>query len=528
MLRSINVKLFVYIGLATLVIFGTFAYLFINHQNKQHIADSFREVNIYSEIVSRATHFNMPRMNRPCIHRMMENIGNQQGIEDVRLFNKDGQIIFSTNKKEIGGYVDMVAESCFKCHASEKPLERLPIKERSRIYQSEDHRVLAMITPYYNKPECYNAACHIHPQGTRVLGVLDIGMSLEGMDAEEGYNRNIFILFTIVTLVCFSLILAFFLHRMITRPVRELVGATEKIAQGDLDLKIPVKRKDEVGQLAVAFNHMVKDLKTANEEIQSWSFELENKVLERSDKLRQAREQLLQSEKMASMGVLASSVAHEINNPLQGILTYIKLMLRIIGGDVVEIDEVRVTEFRNYLQLMASEIERCGGMVKNLLVFSKQSKLNIQEARVNNIIRNSLVLVENKIKLQDVQVELQLQEDIPSIYCDVKQIQQTMIALIINALEAMEKDGKLFITSKTIDNDLVMISIRDTGAGISEEHLKNIFDPFFTTKDSAKSTGLGLFVAYGIIKEHKGTIEVESEPGQGTAFHIKFPIKALV
>ena len=136
--------------------------------------------------------------------------------------------------------------------------------------------------------------------------------------------------------------------------------------------------------------------------------------------------------------------------------------------------------------------------------------------------------MENKIKLHDVEVELKLQKEIPAIYCDVKQIQQTLLAIIINAVEAMERGGKLCIQSQTIEGNQVRVSIADTGAGISEEHLKNIFDPFFTTKELAKSTGLGLFVAYGIINEHKGTIEVESELGHGTTFHIQFPVKSLV
>jgi signal transduction histidine kinase len=174
---------------------------------------------------------------------------------------------------------------------------------------------------------------------------------------------------------------------------------------------------------------------------------------------------------------------------------------------------------------MGNEIERCGDMVKNLLVFSKQTKLNIQEANINNIINNSLQLVDNKIKLQNISVMLNLQEDIPLIYCDIKQIQQTLIALIINSLEAMAGEGTLRIETRVLEDRQVEILIADTGQGISEKNLKKIFDPFFTTKESSKSTGLGLFVAYGIIKEHKGTIKVESKVGKGTTFHIKLPTK---
>lgn len=523
--KSINAKLFISIGLATVVIFGIFSVVFTRQQEEQHMSDSFREVNIFSELIVRATRFNMPINNRECIHRTMRIIGNQSGVEAVRLFNKSGKVIFSTTEGEVGKYVDRQAESCNKCHSSEKPLERLPSSDRHRIYEARGHRILAMVTPIHNEPTCYTGACHVHSKEIGVLGVLDIGMSLATADDEIRDSQLIFILFTVIAIICFVLILAFFLHRLVTNPVKQLVSGTKKVALGDLDVEIPVKTEDEIGQLAVSFNHMIKDLRKANGEIQSWNIELERKIEERTKKLTLARAKLIQSEKMASMGILASSVAHEINNPLQGILTYIKLMLKILSAD--EVEKKRLLDFKSYLQLMGDEIERCGDMVKNLLVFSKQTRLSIQEADVNHIVKSSLVLVDNKIRLQNIQVETDLQENLPHIYCDVKQIQQTLIALFINAVEAMPGGGRISAVTRIIGDEQVEVIIGDTGIGIAADKLKNIFDPFFTTKESSKSTGLGLFVAYGIIKEHKGTIEVQSEEGRGTHFHIKLPVSGF-
>lgn len=272
---------------------------------------------------------------------------------------------------------------------------------------------------------------------------------------------------------------------------------------------------------------MINDLQKARKKVQLLNIELEKKVAERTEKLRMAREQLLQSEKMASLGVLASSVAHEINNPLQGIITYIKLMIKIIKGN--KIDKERVKDFHKYLNLMGDETQRCGEIVNNLLVFSRQSKPDIKKADVNDIINNSILLLDNKIRIQNIDIILNLQENIPYIYCDFKQIQQTLIGLIINSIEAMQSSGKITITTETLngDNNKVVITIADTGTGISQENLKNIFDPFFSTKEDAKSTGLGLFVAYGIIKEHRGTIEVNSEVGKGTQFHITLPAEDI-
>ncbi len=522
MLKTISSKLLFAIGFVVLIIFGIFSYIFLSHQNHQLIAEVFRGASIFSDTVTRSTRYDMLMDDREGVHSMIENIGKQSGVEVVRIFNKEGKIMFSSNKQEMNSYVDKNAEACYICHEAERPLARLStVEERSRIFQGKNHRILAMITPIYNEPDCYNASCHAHKKEKRVLGVLDVGMSLVDVDDDLKRNRILFMVFTLIAIVCVSSILAIFVHRLVIKPVKQLVNATEKVATGNLNIELPEKTNDEIGHLTISFNHMMQDLKKANEEIQSWNIELEKKVEERTKKLRMTREQLIQSEKMASMGVLASSVAHEINNPLQGILTYILLMQRILRGE--EVDQKRLSEFREYLNLMGCEIERCGDMVKNLLVFSRQSKLDVRESDVNSIISNSLLLLDNKIKLQNIDVVLELQKTIPKIYCDIKQIQQTLIALIINSIEAMPQGGKIDIITQSLDHKNVKITIADTGEGISQENLKNIFDPFFTTKEAAKSTGLGLFVAYGIIQEHKGTIEVKSEVGKGTTFHITLP-----
>jgi two-component system NtrC family sensor kinase len=523
MLKTINSRLILSIGLITVLIFGIFSYMVINLQNKQLIAEVFRGTSTFSDTVTRSTRYDMLLANREGVHRMIENIGKQSGVEVVRIFNKEGKIMFSTKKREMNTYVDKNAEACYICHAAEQPLERLSTVERSRIFQAGDHRVLAMVTPIYNEPDCYTASCHAHSKDQRVLGVLDIGMSLVDVDNELTRNQLLSIVFTLIAILCISSILALFINRLVTKPVRDLVTATEKVAQGNLDIEVAAKTGDEISLLAVSFNHMVEDLKKANEKIQSWNIELEKKVEERTLKLRLAREQLIQSEKMASMGVLASSVAHEINNPLQGILTYIKLMLKIVSGK--EVESKRLGDFKSYLQLMGTEIERCGDMVKNLLVFSKQSKPVIGEADLNSIVKSCLRLLDNKIKLHNIEVDLTLPVQPPITYCDVKQIEQTLIALVINAIEAMPGGGKISITVRDIDKQEAEIMVADTGTGISKENLSHIFDPFFTTKEEARSTGLGLFVAYGIIKEHKGSIEVNSEVGKGTRFRIRLPIR---
>lgn len=528
MLKTINSKLIISIGFITVIIFGIFSYIFITHQDNQLIAEVSRGGGIFSDTVARSTRYNMLMTDREGVHRMIEDIGKQPGVEQVRVFNKKGKIMFSSNKTETIQYVDKNAEACYICHVgqTQNPRQHISFSERTHIIQGNDHRTLAVITPIYNEPDCYNASCHAHSREQGVLGVLDIRMSLKDTDNKLKRNRVILIILTLAAILCLSSISVLFIYKLVVKRLKQLIHAAKKVDMDNLDVFLPVKSKDEIGFIALFFNGIIHDLKVANNEIQAWNIGLEKKLKEHIEKLNKTREQLIQSEKMVSMGVLASSVAHEINNPLQGIFTYIKLMQKIISGKDEKIDQKKLANFNNYLQLMGNEIERCGDMVKNLLVFSKQSKLEIREANTNDIIKDCLKLLKNKIKIQNIEIDMKLQEDILNTYCDVKQIEQTLIALIINSIEALPGGGKITISTRSVNNQQVEISIADTGEGISKENLKHIFDPFFSTKEEAKSTGLGLFVAYGIIREHKGTIEVKSVVGKGTVFHIRLPVRA--
>ena len=524
MFRTISSKLIVSICIITALNIAIISYFYIKHHHDHLILEVLRGVNRVSDTIKRSTRYDMLLDHREDVHRMIEHIGKQDGIEVIRIFNKEGKIMFSTNKVEMNKYVDKDTEACYMCHNSEYPISQLSTTERSRIYYSNNHRVLAMITPINNEPDCYEAACHAHKKEQKILGVLDIGMSLVRIDTDIMKNRKLVIYFTLITILFISSILYFYATKIIVSPVKQLVLGTKRVARGDLSVQIPVKTLDEIGDLAVSFNHMIYDLKKAREEIHQWKNELEKKVEERTEKLRLTKEQLLHSEKMASLGVLASSVAHEINNPLQGILTYIKLMIRIIGGKNFNID--RISEFNNYLYLMSDEIKRCGNIVNNLLVFSRHSKAEIQEANINDIILTTLILLDNKIRHENIDVLLNLDKNFHKIHCDSSQIQQTLVALIINAIESMMGGGEIIISTENLNNENVKIILEDTGIGISEENISKIFDPFFSTKESEKSTGLGLSVAYGIIKEHNGTIDVASKVGEGTRFTIVLPCRS--
>ncbi len=239
--------------------------------------------------------------------------------------------------------------------------------------------------------------------------------------------------------------------------------------------------------------------------------------------LMEAQEQLVRTEKLASLGKLAASIAHEINNPLAAVLTYIRLMMKLV--DKSRFKPERLEDISRYLTTMESEIARCGEIVMNLLTFSRQSHIHMQDHSIEEIIEKTMVLIAHDLGMKNIKSTREIEQGLPKVCCDFKQIQQVLLNIMGNASEAMAEGGDLTVAAKpSKTGGFVDIVVSDTGQGIPEEDLKNIFEPFFTTKEEGKGVGLGLSVAYGIIARHKGTIEVESEPGKGTVFKVSLPV----
>jgi two-component system NtrC family sensor kinase len=269
---------------------------------------------------------------------------------------------------------------------------------------------------------------------------------------------------------------------------------------------------------------MTKQLKAANEANQEWSSTLEKKVRDKSEELKKAQAHLLLVEKIASLGKLSAVVAHEINNPMFGILTYAKLCLKIIQNPT-SFSRDQTNSVVQFLTVIRDEAIRCGDIVKNLLIFAKKDFGKWTEESLDKIINNSIQLVKHKIQIKELELNQELAEGNDIIYCDASGIQHILVALFINAIDAMSKGGKLKVKTILLDSSQeVQIVISDTGGGIPEEVLPHIFEPFVSTKES---TGLGLAVVYGIIQQHKGEIEVDSKPNEGTTFVITLPRRPI-
>lgn len=310
-------------------------------------------------------------------------------------------------------------------------------------------------------------------------------------------------------------IVSYRLSKKISAPLKKLEIIADELADGNYNLDFRCNGPREIEHLANSFKNMAMELQKEKSELEEWASTLEKKVQERTDEIKKIHSQLFRSEKLASLGKLAAGVAHEINNPLTGILTNASLMLE---------DLDQADPRREDVEIIVKETIRCREIVKRLLDFAKQTQPQKKLTNINNSIENIILLIRNQASFRNIQIEKNLDPDIPEIMVDPDQIQQVFINIIINAAEAMNKGGKLSIETKLDKNsNYITIIFKDTGPGIPDELKEKIFDPFFTTKESG--TGLGLSISHGIIEQHGGTIDLDSKANEGTTFIINLPIK---
>jgi two-component system NtrC family sensor kinase len=520
----LGLKLIICLVGSMIIIFGVLGYQNVK-LHKRHLEDmTIASADRISDTVKRSTRYSMLKNHRDEVYHIITTIGAEPGMNKIRIFNEEGRISFSTDEHEVSALVDKKEEACYACHAQEQPLVRLNRPDRVRIYAgSNGGRILGLITPIENEPSCYSAACHAHPPDQQVLGVLDVTMSLAKVDQTIAQGQRQMVANLIGAILIISLIVGGFIWVMVHKPVKRLIAGTHRVAAGDLEHKINVSSRDEIGELALSFNRMTGELKRANDEITDWTRTLESRVEQKTAELKRAHDQMIQVERMASIGKLAAIVAHEINNPLAGILTYAKLLLRKMEKNGFTPSDYESA--RQHLEMVAGESARCGEIVKNLLQFARQTTVDLRPNDVNEIIRQSVRLVQHKVDLMNVRTQVQLDEQIPTIICDAQQIKQALVALLINACEAMTAgEGALDVQScYRPDQRLVEIAVRDNGIGMDEETQRHIFEPFFTTKEQGKGVGLGLAVVYGIVNRHSGEIAVESALGRGTTFTLRLP-----
>jgi two-component system NtrC family sensor kinase len=408
-LTKIGLKFIAAVGAITIAIVGVFAYFSISAQSDALLSQAGLHANKLSEAIKNSTLSSMLENKREEVHAIIDTVSHEPSIMEIRILNKEGVVTFSSRKDLIGRMVDKRAESCYACHTENQPLQKLSINERMRIYKidSDSSRILGVINPIYNRPSCYEAACHAHTKEQTVLGVLDIKMDLTDVDRQIEDSKSRLIVFAVIAIVALSLSIAYFVGRWIGRPVSELVKATHQVSSGNFGYTIERQGKDELGVLARSFNKMTKNLA-------------------------EARQQLVQSDKMASLGRLAAGVAHEINNPLTAVLTYSSFLLK------------RTTdrpEVQEDLGVIVRETIRSREIVKSLLDFARPSVPNKQSADIRRIVKSALEVVGSQLALKHIELEEHLDPDLPQVTVDSNQIQQVFINLLVNGADAIGDDG---------------------------------------------------------------------------------------
>ena len=521
--HSLSAKLnFLLLG-AMVVIFGLLGYLNVR-LHRQHLEQyTLLSAERISDVVKHGTTDYMLRNDREGLYRSIKRMADEPGMEKIRIFDQEGRITYTTDPAEQNHIVDKTAEACYACHAQSQPLAKVNRPDRFRIYRNASGiRVLGIITPIENQPSCSNAACHAHPADQKILGVLDTNLSLAKADVQLAESTRRMIAYTGFALLLIAGMSWVLIWRIVGRPVRSLHKGTERLADGDLGYQIEVHSDDEIGELAHSFNAMSRELASEHNENLAWTKTLEQRVEQKTAELKKAHEHALHTEKMASIGKMAAVLAHEINNPLSGILTYAKLLRK--WTDHEDAGKSKQRDIRESLDLIASESRRCGDLVKNLLTFSRTTPMNLQPTNLNQVIDRALRLVQHQFDLAGIQVQKQFDPELPMAHCDGAQIEQVLLALIMNALDAMPQGGNLWLTTRYSDPEgVVRVVVRDDGSGIPPDILARIFEPFLTTKETGRGVGLGLAISHSILERHNGKIEVQSEVGRGTTFTVTLP-----
>jgi two-component system NtrC family sensor kinase len=511
-LTSLKAKILLSVIIAVVVIEGIFLYLNIRSLSQQMIEKTEEEAFNLSETIRLSIRNAMIMDRRDEYQRIIDDVAQRKGITEVRIFNKQGEITVSSDRSKVGTVVDKKAEACYGCHREGEAKVLLPSDSKTRVYHTEKGSLLGLINPIYNESSCY--ACH--PRTTYVLGVLDTTISLEDFQREKAQIYKQMLISGVISVIILSLLLSLLLTRFVNRPIRKLLAATKTAAHGNLDQTVSIRSHDELGELSRSFNNMISELKRSRDAIEEWTQTLEHRVRERTQELQQVQDQLIRAGKMAALGELAAGVAHEINNPLTGVLTFSSLMLK-------KVDENN--PWKKDLENIVQQTTRCRNIVRGLLDFARQRKPDKKEWDIHTLIDRTVTLVENQARFQNIKIVKEFKTDIGMLFVDGDQIQQVFMNIIINAADAMAGDGGTLTIKTNMKDGMAEVSFTDSGCGMPKEHLSKLFAPFFTTKETGKGTGLGLAISYGIIQSHNGEIDVESEVGKGSTFRIRLPIE---
>lgn len=528
--RSLTVRLVFTIGIILILTLGIFAYMNIHIQKKNLIEEMERNALRLGQTIEDSIKYEMLIARSDYVQRTLEDIGKQEGIEHIRIYDKKGEIIASGSPEEIGIPVDKQAEACYKCHQNTEPLKRISPPDMSRIFGSEKgFRMLGIINPIYNEPKCYNGTCHVHPKEQNVLGVMDILISLARFDEQMETNRKQIIISFLFTFLFISFGISLFVFLFVNTPIRKLIEGTRKIAGGNLNYRIGSYHSDEIGELGKSFDKMTEDLKKSREEIESWNLRLKQEVIRATEKLRSANEELNKvNEQLRELDNMKSDFMRRMEHGSRSHLAVIQSCLNLVLKEYYsELSEQQKDMIRTAERRSTTLLELLDDIL--LLSYRKSTRefYSKEPVKLKDVIEKALADIKAQAQKKNLTMNVHLPFDLPLVLADQKALGEVFSNVLDNAVKYTREDGTVCISAEQKEN-FVEIDVADTGIGIAPEDMPQIFDEFYRAPNAKaykiEGTGVGLAIVKEIVEAHHGNLKVKSELGKGSTFTLSFPI----
>jgi len=521
---------FIIISLS-LLFFVSFSMIFrsVNEKYMQNVIKQ-RGTNV-ALLVQSALYKAMLENDAAGMQSTLNVINKMTGVEDVTVYNQMDEPAYTSYASDDESHGN---PNCKECHSDIASLFSNE-HEAFRIIDIDSDcdmstgydtkRQLFVRSTILNEPSCYNAACHAHPREQKLLGSLIIKLPLCNLDrAQDEISRDFFLTATAMT-IGLLIILVYFTRKRIKEPLNSLMSVSKAVKTGDRSRRVKISHNQlhDMKMLSMTFNQMLDNLESATTELENWSQQLEYKVRKKTEELGQVQYELINVERTASLGKLSLSVAHEINNPLSGILIYTKLVRKQIEKSDIEPEKKKTMV--KHLLMTENESKRCGNIVKGLLDFSRKDQDAFKIKHLHDILSETYDLMAHSMKIGKIMFLTDFSAEKDTVYCNPNQLKQACITVLVNASEAINENGEIIIKTHNPDAEHITLTIEDNGSGIPEEVIPHIFEPFFTTKQNEKGIGLGLAITHGIIENHNGKINLDSELNKGTSVIITLPLK---
>ncbi|MCG6552654.1 MAG: ATP-binding protein [Candidatus Magnetominusculus sp. LBB02] len=520
---KITVNLKVLLSLSALLVVGAliFWYEFIFRTNEEIVAKAAEEALYTTEIIGNSIKYTMMSNHGEVIQKVLENTPGSGLHTSIKVLDHKGNIKFSSDKNNLGKSIPADSMICKECHVINSG--KVTLKDPGRNFfftdKGDSGRTIKSFIPIKNESSCSSAACHVHPSDSSINGIIEAEFSLEQLDKKFRDKTLDSIIIGIIFLSLIAAALHQLLWRFVTKPAALISDGIKMAAKGFYGQTIDIRAKDEIGSLAHDYNEMIKGLQARQDELDEQAKSRSDILEQKSLEIGKAQKQYMYTEKLASLGRMAASVAHELNSPLTGIIVFARLFLkRVPPENKADQDDLKV---------IVEQAEKCSNIIAVLLGYSRTIPSENLTMYVNKAIENALNVLKHQARFYNITIEKEFDPFLPRIQGDQSQIEQVFINLLINASDAMNGKGKITIRTRSITedgNDFVEIEFSDSGPGIPEGSLDKIFELFYTTKPEGKGTGLGLAVSKGIIQTAGGRIFVKSKAGEGANFFIHLPV----